>query len=851
MVELSPFAKEIFKRTYAFTDSETWEQCAERVSRFLARDAKQEAAFFKVISERKFIPGGRYLYSAGRELPQLNNCLNGDTEVLTRGGIKPISELVGRHTLLTQQNGRSQWVDAEIRCFGKQPLFRVVVQRGAIQKVIYATADHGWMVSVKGSNDDIHRVTTMQLLDKGYNLAGGTAPSYKVGKVVPSVVGIQHGVWFGDGTKTPSCHVNFIRLCGDKNRELLQYFNGYQVTYPPFANGDPLVYGGPNFFKQVPDITETSGYLLGWLMGYFAADGCVTEDGRAIFASTSLDNIKFVRNVCAILGIGTYSIRKQDRVSNLTGKPSTIWMLGIRPPTVHEGFFLLESHRKRIRPEARRHHVRWKVVSVTPTDRIEEVYCAVVPETHCFMLADEILTGNCFLFQAQDSREGWADILNKHVLVLSTGGGAGTEYSQIRGKGQLIKRFGGVTSGPLSLMSMVNEVARHVMAGGKRRSALWAGLSFWHDDIEAFITAKNWPTEIKALKEKNFNFPAPLDMTNISVGLDDTFFKTVRKDKFVWDRYYRVCKAMCKSGEPGFSINLGDRAKEVLRNPCCEVVSDTDSDCCNLGSINLGRIETISELEDVIRIAVEFLYNGTFKSWLPHKDIEAVREQKRRIGLGVMGLHEWCIRNGQGYEPSAKLGKWLSLWEKVSDTHAAVYAKKLNSVSPVAVRAIAPTGTIGIVGETTTGIEPIFCVAYKRRFLDKDGKWKYMHVVDPTAKRLIEQGVDPDSIEDAFQLSRDVEKRIAMQAFVQDHVDQAISSTINLPEWGEPGNNNAKAFADTLLKYLPRLRGITVYPDGSRAGQPLVPVEYEEAIRRKDVVVEESEERCSQGACGI
>ena len=168
----------------------------------------------------------------------------------------------------------------------------------------------------------------------------------------------------------------------------------------------------------------------------------------------------------------------------------------------------------------------------------------------------------------------------------------------------------------------------------------------------------------------------------------------------------------------------------------------------------------------------------------------------------------------------------------------------------MACRAVAPTGTIGIIGESSTGIEPIFCVAYKRRFLDSNGKWKYSYVVDPTAERLIQQGIRPEDIEDSYTLSLDVEKRIAMQAFVQDYVDQAISSTINLPEWGEPGNTNAKKFAETLLKYLPRLRGITCYPDGARPGQPLTPVKYETAKGHKGVIFEESDERCSGGVCG-
>ncbi len=460
-------------------------------------------------------------------------------------------------------------------------------------------------------------------------------------------------------------------------------------------------------------------------------------------------------------------------------------------------------------------------------------------------------TTNCFLLKAEDSREGWGDLLNKHLVALSTGGGVGTEYSSCREKGAPIRRFGGESSGPISLMCMVNEVARHVMAGGKRRSALWAGLAWYHPDVEEFIQIKNWSTAVRAMKEQDFNFPGPLDMTNVSVRLDEGFFKRVKKDQTVADLYYRICKSMCKTGEPGFSIDMGSESENILRNPCTEIVSDTDSDCCNLGSINLSRISDLAELEKVTRIAVRFLYCGTFNSYLPHADFTTVREKYRRIGLGLMGLHEWCIMQGTGYEPSGKLGRWLSTWQQASDHEAAKFAKARGSVAPVAIRAIAPTGTIGIIGETTTGIEPIFCTAYKRRFLD-GGKWKYMYVIDPTAERLIkEQGISPDDIEDSQSLARDVEKRISMQAFVQDFVDQAISSTINLPEWGEHGNSNAKKFSEILLKYLPRLRGITVYPDGARPGQPIVPIQYATAKGHTDVVYEEQDDLCKGGVCGV
>jgi ribonucleoside-diphosphate reductase alpha chain len=457
---------------------------------------------------------------------------------------------------------------------------------------------------------------------------------------------------------------------------------------------------------------------------------------------------------------------------------------------------------------------------------------------------------NCFLLRAEDSREGWSQLLYKHMMALSTGGGVGTYYGDVRRSGLPIKRFGGVSSGPISLMCMVNEVARHVLAGGKRRSALWAGLPWDHGDIEKLIVAKNWTTQARAMKEADFNFPAPLDMTNISVCLDDAFFEKVKSDDKVWDLYYRVCKNMCKTGEPGFSIDLGKNTADKLRNPCTEVVSSEDSDCCNLGSINLSKITDIDELKKITRLGVKFLYLGTFRSWMPHEAFAKVREKNRRIGLGIMGLHEWCIRNGERYEPNGELGKWLAAWSAISDDEASKFSKQLGTPKPIAVRAIAPTGTIGIIAETTTGIEPVYCVAYKRRFLD-NGEWASEYVVDPTVKRLIDEGIlkDPNDVEDSQKLARHVERRIRMQAFVQSFVDQGISSTINLPEYGEAGNNNVKQFAETLLEYLPKLRGITVYPDGARPGQPITPVKWETAI--KHAKVEESDERCAQGACGI
>ena len=147
-------------------------------------------------------------------------------------------------------------------------------------------------------------------------------------------------------------------------------------------------------------------------------------------------------------------------------------------------------------------------------------------------------------------------------------------------------------------------------------------------------------------------------------------------------------------------------------------------------------------------------------------------------------------------------------------------------------------------------------MAYKRRFLTEGTKWKYQYVVDGTATTLIQQyGIVPSSIESALDLSTDYERRIKFQADIQDYVDMSISSTINLPSWGSKGNTESDVgkFATTLAKYAGRLRGFTCYPDGSRGGQPLTPVPYEEAIAHKDTVYDEVVDICDitkGGVCG-
>jgi len=285
-------------------------------------------------------------------------------------------------------------------------------------------------------------------------------------------------------------------------------------------------------------------------------------------------------------------------------------------------------------------------------------------------------------------------------------------------------------------------------------------------------------------------------------------------------------------------------AEGVIISNCCEITSEDDSDVCNLASINLGNIKDLEELKSVVCLASKFLVCGTVRADLPYEKVYKIREKNRRLGLGLMGVHEWLLQRGYKYEVTQELHKWLKVYTDESEKAANEHCDRLYLSRPVAYRAVAPTGSIALIASTTTGIEPLFAVAYKRRYVTEGTKWKYEFVVDAVADHLIKSyDVKPEDIDTAYKLSLDYERRIKFQADVQDYVDMSISSTINLPSWFSEGNNPDKVaeFATALSKYSHRLRGFTCYPDGSRGGQPITEIDYSEALKHKGVVYQEND----------
>lgn len=554
---MSTFSDVILAHKYLNKDlgETSWDDVARRVAWEVVGKTypRLYKEIYAAIRDKKFIPGGRYLYAAGRPYHQTQNCYSGETRVVTRDGTKELRELVGSSPILMSSGGN--WVQSEVKSFGVQQLLKVTIRRAGKDKVLFATPEHSWRIAeAETSNRPTRKVeVTTQELKSGMRL--WDVFGYGISRTPVSPAGVQHGVVFGDGN-VPNDAFGFntanVRLCGEKDTQLLPYFFGYKTRD---IKEDIEVSGLPRRYKSFPSLHEDRSYLLGWLSGYFAADGCVSSTGAVSLSSANYENLEFVRDVCYLLGIGSYGITQTERISNLTNQPATMFTIRLMPHTLTEEFFLIESHRERFvnsPPEKRPH---WNVVSVELSDRVEEVYCAVVPEFHEFVLEDNILTGNCLLLDVEDTRQAWADLLRRAVEGLSTGAGIGVVYSKIRPNGSPIRGMGGTATGPLALMQMLNESGRHIQQGGSRRSALWAGLHWSHSDVHDFIDLKNWSPAVRELKANDYNFPAPMDGTNISVILDDEFFAAYNnqgnsKHSEAHAIYRKVIKRMKKTGEP-------------------------------------------------------------------------------------------------------------------------------------------------------------------------------------------------------------------------------------------------------------------------------------------------------------
>ncbi len=440
----------------------------------------------------------------------------------------------------------------------------------------------------------------------------------------------------------------------------------------------------------------------------------------------------------------------------------------------------------------------------------------------------------CFVLGIEDSLESIFEAVKDMAIIQQSGGGTGFSFSRLRPYGDIVRTTHGVASGPVSFMHVFDETTEVIKQGGKRRGANMGILSVNHPDIVEFITSKRTGEVLR-----NFN---------ISVAVTDEFMKAVRKNQrinLINPRMKKTVKKISarrifdlivdsawRTGDPGIifldEINRRHQVKGLGKieatNPCGEQVL-LPYESCNLGSINLSRMIKDGgidwdKLRKTVRISVRFLDNVIEVNKYPLPQIKKNTMANRKIGLGVMGFADMLISLGirydsdeavrlaekimrfiqeEGRKASMELGKKRGSFPnfKKSKWRQKGYKAMRNAT----ITTIAPTGSISLIAGCTSGIEPIFSLAFVKEVL---GGVKLAHKYKPSEVAVT-----------AFEIKP--EWHVRMQAAFQKYTDNAVSKTVNLS-----AKATRKDVRDVfLLAHKLKCKGITVYRYGSKPRQVL------------------------------